>query len=184
MVLPAKVKLWTDHPPGLSAHGRNTWPTTIRPRRSAEALGIGGADPRGSPPRSRMWPSRRRSSSTVPGPISAGEARQDDRAARLHARDARHLGPLQRVPDLPRDACAADPARHGRGAPGGFRFKPPYPKPVSAHPKPHASPRISTRRSRWTARIWVLCTGRKTCLIKEDGTPCAHRQGVHMGCAR
>ncbi|MEM9428075.1 MAG: molybdopterin oxidoreductase family protein [Pseudomonadota bacterium] len=23
-------------------------------------------------------------------------------------------------------------------APGGFRFKPPYPKPVSAHPKPHA----------------------------------------------
>ena len=53
--------------------------------------------------------------------------------------------------------------------PGGFRFKPPYPKPVSAHPKPHgqcrpgeplAGPHLGFPR------------GPEDLQLKEDGTPC------------
>ena len=42
--------------------------------------------------------------------------RDDARPAGLDPCDARHLGPFQRLPDLPRAASAADPARHDRCA--------------------------------------------------------------------
>ena len=43
-------------------------------------------------------------------------ARDDDRPPGRYARHARHLGPFQRLPDLPRDPPPADPARLGRDA--------------------------------------------------------------------
>ena len=45
--------------------------------------------------------------------------------------------------------------------PGGFRFKPPYPKPVEAHPTPHGDRRDPA--ARWTARIWALCAAPRIC---------------------
>jgi anaerobic selenocysteine-containing dehydrogenase len=44
--------------------------------------------------------------------------------------------------------------------PGGFRFKPPYPKPPEAHPKPACRRR---RASRSTGRISAIRWARKTC---------------------
>ena len=46
-----------------------------------------------------------------------------------HARHARHLRPFERLSDLPRHSSVADAAGHHR-LPGGFRYKPPYPKPA------------------------------------------------------
>ena len=62
--------------------------------------------------------------------------------------------------------------------PGGFRFKPPYPKPVDAHPRPHHKvtpgypldgPHLGYPR------------GPEDLALDADGPPQTHRQGLHLG---
>ena len=52
--------------------------------------------------------------------------------------------------------------------PGGFRFKPPYPKPVSAHPKPHAK---VTPGSPLNGPHLGFVQGPDDLMLTEDGTP-------------
>ena len=52
--------------------------------------------------------------------------------------------------------------------PGGFRFKPPYPKPVSAHPKPHMG---VTKGGPLNGPHLGFVRGPEDLLLKEDGTP-------------
>ncbi len=51
--------------------------------------------------------------------------------------------------------------------PGGFRFKPPYPKPVSAHPKPHMG---VTAGGPLNGPHLGFVRGPEDLLLKEDGT--------------
>ncbi len=103
--------------------------------------------------------------------------RPRDGAAGRHARDARDLGPFQRLPDGPRDPPAADPAGSG-GMPGGMRFKPPYPKPAEAHPRPM---RAQSRTRRSTGRIWASRDGPEDLLPGRGRQAAAARQGVLLG---
>ncbi len=52
--------------------------------------------------------------------------------------------------------------------PGGFRFKPPYPKPVTAHPKPHAK---VTPDSPLDGPHLGFVQGPEDLALKEDGSP-------------
>jgi anaerobic selenocysteine-containing dehydrogenase len=52
--------------------------------------------------------------------------------------------------------------------PGGFRFKPPYPKPVAAHPKPHADPHPDMPIA---GPHLGYPRGPEDLLLQEDGTP-------------
>jgi len=52
--------------------------------------------------------------------------------------------------------------------PGGFRFKPPYPKPVEAHPKPHAK---SSPGSALNGPHLGFVRGPEDLILKDDGTP-------------
>ncbi|MDQ7071820.1 MAG: molybdopterin oxidoreductase family protein [Rhodobacterales bacterium] len=52
--------------------------------------------------------------------------------------------------------------------PGGFRFKPPYPKPVSAHPKPHCK---VTPGAPLNGPHLGYVTGPDDLMYKDDGTP-------------
>ncbi|MEO3414430.1 molybdopterin oxidoreductase family protein [Roseovarius sp. CAU 1744] len=52
--------------------------------------------------------------------------------------------------------------------PGGFRFKPPYPKPVSAHPKPHVGVNPSAPLN---GPHLGFVEGPDDLALKEDGTP-------------
>ena len=52
--------------------------------------------------------------------------------------------------------------------PGGFRFKPPYPKPVSAHPKPHMG---VTPGGPLNGPHLGFVQGPEDLLLKEDGSP-------------
>lgn len=52
--------------------------------------------------------------------------------------------------------------------PGGFRFKPPYPKPVSAHPKPHCK---VTPGAPLNGPHLGYVTGPEDLMYKDDGTP-------------
>ena len=52
--------------------------------------------------------------------------------------------------------------------PGGFRFKPPYPKPVAAHPRPHAKPSPS---SPIPGPHLGYPRGPEDLLLQDDGTP-------------
>ncbi len=52
--------------------------------------------------------------------------------------------------------------------PGGFRFKPPYPKPVEAHPKPHST---VTRDGPLNGPHLGFVRGPDDLALKEDGSP-------------
>ncbi len=52
--------------------------------------------------------------------------------------------------------------------PGGFRFKPPYPKPIEAHPKPHCK---STPGSALNGPHLGFVRGPDDLILKEDGSP-------------
>ena len=52
--------------------------------------------------------------------------------------------------------------------PGGFRFKPPYPKPMEAHPKPHCK---STPGSPLNGPHLGFVRGPEDLVLKDDGTP-------------
>jgi len=52
--------------------------------------------------------------------------------------------------------------------PGGFRFKPPYPKPASAHPKPHCG--VRPGRALNGPHLGFV-QGPEDLLLKEDGSP-------------
>lgn len=52
--------------------------------------------------------------------------------------------------------------------PGGFRFKPPYPKPVEAHPKPHGK---VTPDSPLDGPHLGFTRGPEDLMLKEDGSP-------------
>jgi anaerobic selenocysteine-containing dehydrogenase len=52
--------------------------------------------------------------------------------------------------------------------PGGFRFKPPYPKPAEAHPRPHAK---STTNSALNGPHLGFVQGPDDLLLEDDGTP-------------
>ncbi len=52
--------------------------------------------------------------------------------------------------------------------PGGFRFKPPYPKPVSAHPKPHC--KVTAGKPLDGPHLGFV-TGPDDLCLKEDGSP-------------
>ncbi|UWQ90692.1 molybdopterin oxidoreductase family protein [Rhodobacteraceae bacterium M382] len=52
--------------------------------------------------------------------------------------------------------------------PGGFRFKPPYPKPVEAHPAPHAKPTPNTPLE---GPHLGFVRGPEHLALKEDGSP-------------
>lgn len=53
-------------------------------------------------------------------------------------------------------------------APGGFRFKPPYPKPVEAHPKPHGN---VTPCAPLDGPHLGFVQGPEDLMLKEDGSP-------------
>lgn len=53
-------------------------------------------------------------------------------------------------------------------APGGFRFKPPYPKPVEAHPKPHGN---VTACAPLDGPHLGFVQGPEDLMLKEDGSP-------------
>ncbi|MDW4499023.1 molybdopterin oxidoreductase family protein [Sulfitobacter sp. D35] len=53
--------------------------------------------------------------------------------------------------------------------PGGFRFKPPYPKPATAHPRPHAK---STPDSALNGPHLGFVQGPEDLALQADGTPC------------
>ena len=53
--------------------------------------------------------------------------------------------------------------------PGGFRFKPPYPKPV--HGPPETRMRKASRANRWPARIWGSYTGRTIWRLTTTARP-------------
>jgi anaerobic selenocysteine-containing dehydrogenase len=55
--------------------------------------------------------------------------------------------------------------------PGGFRFKPPYPRPVAGQPSPHGG---ACQTRRLPARRWAIRAGRKTCWSK----PTARRRSA------
>jgi hypothetical protein len=87
------------------------------------------------------------------------------------------LGPFQRVPDLPHDPCAADPAGLHR-LPRRLPLQTALPQADAAEPvAPRPAARTSSPRCRWAGRIWVFRTGRSTCLIGEDGTPSRSTRG-------
>ena len=52
--------------------------------------------------------------------------------------------------------------------PGGFRFKPPYPKPVEAHPRPHST---VTRDGPLNGPHLGFVRGPEDLALKEDGSP-------------
>jgi hypothetical protein len=117
-----------------------------------------------------MPPSSRRSNSPSRGPTATGEARVDDRPARLDACHARHLGPFQRLPDLPGDSHPADPAGLHRRAPAASATSRPSPRqPPGLQPpasmgevnplKPLPGPPLGFRG------------GPEDLLVDEDGSP-------------
>lgn len=55
--------------------------------------------------------------------------------------------------------------------PGGFRYKPPYPKPVDAHPKPHARRRSSDAGAPLNGPHLGYPLGPEDLLINADGEP-------------
>jgi anaerobic selenocysteine-containing dehydrogenase len=61
--------------------------------------------------------------------------------------------------------------------PGGFRLKPPYPKPVEAHPTPHFG-RISARQALVRAASGLCRAGPTICCSMPRRQPGADRQGV------
>jgi sulfite dehydrogenase (quinone) subunit SoeA len=62
--------------------------------------------------------------------------------------------------------------------PGGFRFKPPYPKPVAAHPRPHAQGDAGLSARRPASRLSARAGGPRP---RRGGKAEAHRQGVQLG---
>ena len=105
-------------------------------------------------------------------------AREDDRPPGLHARDARHLGAFQRLPDLPRAPPAADAARRDRCA-GRLPLQAALPAADPAGAGPGRQGRRSrTRRCR---HILGFPHGPEDLLVDADGTPIAHRQGLLLG---
>ena len=125
---------------GVSARRR----ALSRPAICAEAVAETLRRPRGDDPpaRRRDGADRLRRGDRAAGRVDRlgrPASRDDARAPGVVACDARHLGALERLPDLPCVAPAADIARHDRRA-GGWRYKSPHPKPAPPGPKPAGKP--------------------------------------------
>ena len=93
----------------------------LDPQYAPEAVGRGLRHPGRAhpPPRRRDRPRRLRAGDrdrSALDRLGRTAPRDDARPPGLDACDARHLGPFERVPDLPRAAPAADPDRHDRCA--------------------------------------------------------------------
>ena len=132
-----------------------------RPRRSG-----------GSPPSSR----RRRSREPIAldaaldrrlGPA----ARADGRAAGQHARDARHLGPRQRLPHLPRAASPADPARHASMCRAAFATSRRSPSRSRRRPSPPGKPGQVAPGQPLPGPPLGFPTGPEDLLVEADGSP-------------
>ncbi len=107
------------------------------PEAVAERCGISAPRIRASRPNLPASPSTRRSSSTMRGPISAASTTQTmtGRPVSFHAMRgiSAHANGFQTCRALHVLQIILGTVE----VPGGFRFKPPYPKPATAHPKPH-----------------------------------------------
>jgi hypothetical protein len=168
-------------PPGVRTAGARNISIAIRARSGG---GAPGSRPTPSAHRRRDRRGRLRARSDDRATLDRHEgrkARQDDRPAGGVSRHARDLGPFQRLPDLPRAAHAADPARLDR-----LPRRLPLQAALSRGRLP-ASPKAAWRSCaghRLQARIWAIRAGRKTCCStsrRRDGA--AHRQGIFLGCA-
>ena len=144
-----------------------------RPRRSRPSLRHPGRHASaGSPPSSPASPSSRRSRSPQPWTDWAGRRHETMRGRPVvDARDARHLGAFQRLPDLPRAASAADPARHDRCA-GRLPLQVAVSEAGPAGPKPAGKPGAGRRRQAAApARRSAFRAARRTCWSTTTARP-------------
>ena len=122
-----------------------------------------------------------RSSSTCRGRDWAGRApRQDDRPPGLDACHARHLGPFQRLSDLPRHSLLQI-LLGTIDVPGGFRYKPPF-------PEARAARREARRQAGQVAPMTPLPGPPLGFVDRARGSAgrcrrhaAAHRQGLFLG---
>jgi hypothetical protein len=100
-----------------------------------------------------------------------GAARQGGRPAGRHVCDARHLGALQRLPDLPRAAPDADAAGRARW-PGQLPLAAPFPRPIPPPQLPeNDAATIDAPDTPLPARRWASRPGPRTSLVDADGSP-------------
>ena len=148
--------------PGSGGTGLRLEPGTIR--RLAAELGAGRLRARDHPrpPLDRL-PRR--------------APRDDDRPAGGGARHARHLRPLERLPDLPRPAPLAAHPRHRRD-PGRLPLRAALPEARRAAPEaaPQGHARLPARRP--AARLPARPRGPRP---RRRRPAEAHRQGLHLG---
>ena len=163
---------------GVPAHRRDLPRPGARP-----GSGGTGLRPRARhdpPPRRRAGAGRLRARDHPRPPLDRlprRAPRDDDRPAGGGARHARHLRPLERLPDLPRPAPLAAHPRHRRD-PGRLPLRAALPEARRAAPEaaPQGHARLPARRP---------AAG----LPARPGGPCprrrrpaeAHRQGLHLG---
>ena len=147
------------------------------PRAGARARGRSRALRGGGPPHPRPGRparGRRLRRPALRGPALDRPARRAPR--RLHRpprrgpRHARHLGPCQRVPDLPCDPSAPGAAGRGRGA-GILPLQAPLPQALRRPPEAprRRAPRPAARRP----RIWATRAAPTTCWWTTRARPCA-----------
>ena len=156
---------------GLCA--RTRWPSAAasRPRRSAA-----------SPPSSPMPPSSRRSSSTGPWTDWAGRRHETmiGRPVAMHA--MRGISAHSNGFHTCRAIHLLQMLLGTIDVPGGFRYKPPYPKPVPPPTKP-AGKDGGKPMTPLPARRSASSTGPDDLLVDDGRHAGAHRQGVFLGSA-
>jgi sulfite dehydrogenase (quinone) subunit SoeA len=127
-------------PPRLPATRRALPVRDYAPETVADRTGIPAARIRACAPNSPAPRSRRPWSSTSPGPTSAAPATRTftGRPVAMHAMRgiSAHSNGFQTARALHLLQAILGTVE----TPGGWRIKPPYPKPPEAHPRPHATP--------------------------------------------
>ena len=158
---------------------------TTRRRPSAERCGVPAATIRADRRRDRRTsPSTSTIALEQPWTDTGRRARHEHRRpAGRHACHARHLGPFQRLPDLPRAAPAADAARHHRCARAACATSRPIPKPIPPAPKPAGKPSSSAPNTPLAGPPLGFPHGPEDLLVDARRHAAPHRQGVFLGCA-
>ena len=142
-----------------------------RPRRSG-----------GSPPRSAHVAFERPVFDRAALDRHRGRApRRLPRPAGGDARHARHLGPCQRLPDLPRAAPAAAPDRQRRCARAAGATRRPIPRPCPPGPRPFGRPDEIAPGKPLPGSPLGFPRGPEDLLLDADGSAGADRQGVQLG---
>ena len=121
-----------------------------------------------SPPNSREVAFDQAIELDSPWTDCAGRRHATIRAARSRCTPCAASRRTQRLSDLPRHSSVADAARR-IDCPGGFRFKPPFPKPIPPGPKPAG--KSCAPGQPLGGMPLGLPTGPEDLLLEPDGTP-------------